>query len=122
MRILIITQDEPFYLSKSLEYFIGLLPNRFKIVGCVVSSVSPFGKQQHFFQKAIQTLNVFGLKFFVYYTIKFFFASFNKGQSLDFILRRNNIPKIILEESINHKKSIEIPRNHEKSLEITRNH
>jgi len=119
MRILIITQDEPFYLSKSLEYFISLLPNRFKIVGCVVSSVSPFGKQQHFFQKAIQTLNVFGLKFFVYYTIKFFFSSFNKAQSLDSILIRNNIPKIILEESINHKKSIELLKGYQSDLLIS---
>ena len=41
---------------------ISLLPNKHKIVGCVVSSVSPFGKQESFFQKAIQTLNIFGLK------------------------------------------------------------
>ena len=48
MRILIVTQDEPFYLSKSLKYLIDLLPNRFKIVGCVVNSVSPFGKKKIF--------------------------------------------------------------------------
>ena len=71
MRIVIITQDEPFYLSKSLKQFINLLPKKHTVVGCVVSSVSPFGKQESFFRKAIQTLNVFGLNFFVYYTIKF---------------------------------------------------
>ena len=72
MRIIIITQDEPFYLSKSLKQFIRLLPNEYKIVGCVVSSVSPFGKQQSFFQKAMQTLNVFGLNNHNFFFLLFF--------------------------------------------------
>ena len=119
MRILIITQDEPFYLSKSLKYFISLLPNNFKIVGCVVSSVSPFGKQNSFFQKAIQKLNIFGLKFFIYYTVKFIFALFNKAKNLDSVLKRNNIRKIILEQSINHQKSIKLLKEYKPDLLIS---
>ena len=119
MRIVIITQDEPFYLSKSLKHFISLLPKKHKIVGCVVSSVSPFGKQESFFQKTIQTLNIFGLKFFVYYTIKFILAKFNRAKSLDFVLKRNNIQKIILAQSINHKKSIEVLKEYKPDLLIS---
>ena len=119
MRILIITQDEPFYLSRSLKYFIGLLPNKFKIVGCVVNSVSPFGKKQNFLQKCIQTLNVFGLHFFIYYTIKFLFSKLNRVQSLDYVLKQNNIPKILLNESINHEKSIELLKTYKPDLLIS---
>ena len=119
MRIVIITQDEPFYLSKSLKHFINLLPKKHKIVGCVVSSVSPFGKQVSFFQKAIQTLNVFGWKFFVYYTVKFIFSKFNRANSLHFLLKRNNIKKIILEFSINHEKSIELLKEYKPDLLIS---
>ena len=119
MRIIIITQDEPFYLSKSLKNFISLLPNKHKIVGCVVSSVSPFGKQERFFQKASQTLSIFGLKFFIYYAIKFIFAKFNRAKSLDFVLKKNNIQKIILAQSINHKKSIELLKEYSPDLLIS---
>lgn len=119
MRIIIITQDEPFYLSKSLKHFIRLLPNEYKIVGCVVSSVSPFGKQQSFFQKAMQTLHVFGLKFFSYYAIKYICTKLNREQSLDYVLKRNNIKKIILDQSVNHKKSIELLKAYKPDLLIS---
>ncbi|MEC7863979.1 MAG: formyltransferase family protein, partial [Bacteroidota bacterium] len=119
MRIVIITQDEPFYLSKSLTHFINLLPKQHKVVGCVVSSVSPFGKEKSFFQKALQTLNVFGLNFFVYYMIKFISSKFNRVNSLDLVLKRNNIKKIILEKSINHNRSIELLKDHTPDLLIS---
>ena len=106
MRIIIITQDEPFYLSRSLDYLISLLPNKYSIVGCVVSSVSPFGKQETFLQKAMRTLNVFGWKFFMYYTFKFIISKLNRNNSIASLLKRNGIEQIILGQSINHKRSI----------------
>ena len=119
MRIIIITQDEPFYLSKSLQYFIRLLPQKYKIVGCVVSSVSPFGKQQGFLKKAIKTLNVFGLKFFIYYTIKYIVSKFNIRNSLDYVLNKNNIAKIVLAKSINHKQSVKLLKDYKPDLLIS---
>ena len=53
MRIIIITQDEPFYLKENLVYLLSLLPSECKIVGCVVSDVSPFGKKESFVKKQI---------------------------------------------------------------------
>ena len=55
MRVLIITQDEPFYLRKNLDYLFKIIPKKIKIVGCVVSSVSPFGKKESLIKKAIKT-------------------------------------------------------------------
>ena len=119
MRIIIITQDEPFYLSKGLKSFIGLLPDKHKVVGCVVNSVSPFGKNESFFHKAIRTLNVFGLNFFVFYSIKFILSKFNKIKSLDYVLNKNDIQKIILKQSINNKTSIELLKKYKPDLLIS---
>lgn len=119
MRIIIITQDEPFYLTKSLDHLIRLLPKKYKIVGCVVSSVSPFGKQDSFLKKAMQTLDVFGWKFFMYYALKFIFAKFNKNNSLDSLLKRNRIERIFLGQSINHKKSIVLLKKYKPDLLIS---
>ena len=52
MRILIITQNEPFYLTKSLRHLLDILPKNSEVVGCVVNDVSPFGKKESFFTKA----------------------------------------------------------------------
>lgn len=119
MRIIIITQDEPFYLSKSLQYFIQLLPEKYKIVGCVVCQVSPFGKSQSFFQKAIKTLNIFGIKFFIFYAIKYIVSKFNKRNSIGFILNKNNISKIVLDKSINHKQSVKLLKDYKPDLLIS---
>jgi methionyl-tRNA formyltransferase len=56
MRILIITQNEPFYLTKNLKYLLTILPENAKVIGCVVSDVSPFGKKESFFTKAKKNL------------------------------------------------------------------
>jgi methionyl-tRNA formyltransferase len=55
MKIVIITQDEPFYLADNLRYLIKILPKHSNIVGCVVNDVSPFGKKETFLQKAKKT-------------------------------------------------------------------
>ena len=51
MKIIIITQNEPFYLAKNLKYLLNILPSKSEIVGCVVSDVSPFGKKNHFLKR-----------------------------------------------------------------------
>ena len=64
MRIVIITQDEPFYLKSNLEYLAKILPDESEIVGCVVNEASPFGKKETFVEKIFKTYNIFGFNFF----------------------------------------------------------
>ena len=85
----------------------------------MVNSVSPFGKKKNFFEQATQTLNVFGLQFFIYYTIKFLFSKLNKNQSLNYVLKKNKIPKIQLKQSINHQKSIELLKAYKPDLLVS---
>ena len=64
MKLILITQDEPFYLKENLKYLLEILPNKTNVVGCIVSKVSPYGKKESFSNKAFKTLNIFGIKFF----------------------------------------------------------
>ena len=52
MKIIIITQNEPFCLAKNLKYLFTILPNGSHIVGCVVNEVSPFGKKESFVKES----------------------------------------------------------------------
>ena len=106
MRIVIITQNEPFYLVKNLKYLIKILPNHSKIVGCVVTDVSPFGKKESLMTKAFKTLNIFGVKFFTYYSIKFLKSKLSSENNIFEFLKSNNISKIILDEPINNSNSV----------------
>lgn len=107
MRIVIITQDEPFYLIDNLKYLIDILPEHSKIVGCIVNDVSPFGKKETFFEKAKKTLHVFGLDFFMHYGFKFIKNKFDKRKNIKRFLSVNSITEISLDKHINHQESIE---------------
>ena len=45
MKILIITQNEPFFLAENLRYLIKILPKHSQIIGAVVTSPSPLVKK-----------------------------------------------------------------------------
>ena len=93
MRIVIITQNEPFYLSKNIDTLLKRLPDDHIVVGAVVTSASPFGKKENFFEKAVKTKKVFGLSFFIYYSFNFIYNKvFHK--SVAQILSKYRINKI----------------------------
>jgi len=119
MKIIIITQDEPFYLADNLRYLIEVLPKHSEIVGCVVNDVSPFGKKETFLQKAKKTYDVFGLKFFMHYAMKFINSKFDKSKQIDSVLEQNNIPKIVLEKPINDDESVKKIKDYKPDLLIS---
>lgn len=108
MKIVIITQDEPFYLAHNLSYLIENLPEHSEIVGCVVNEVSPFGKKETFFEKIKKTYTVFGFNFFLHYGFKFLKSKFDNSKKVIKVLNKNNIPVICLNKNINHKDSVEL--------------
>lgn len=107
MRIILITQDEPFYLAKNIDYLLNILPKEHQVVGAVIANPSPFGKKESFIKKARKTLSIFGIKFFIFYSIKYIIHFFDTKKNVQSILTRHGIPKIELTKSINHKSSIQ---------------
>jgi len=118
MRLVIITQNEPFYLSQNLNYLINNLKNNHEFVGVVISDVSPFGKKESFIKKAFKTKKIFGLNFFIYYSIKFLFSKIFTI-SVRTLLNKFNIPEIIIDGSINSKKNIELINSYNPDLLIS---
>ncbi len=118
MRIVIITQDEPFYLRNNLDYLFSIFPNGCEIVGCVVNDVSPFGKNETFFSKALLTLKVFGLRFFIYYSFKYLIQKI-KNNNIRSLLKNKKIPEIKLSSSINSKKSLDEIKSYQPDLLIS---
>lgn len=119
MRLIIITQDEPFYLANNLNYLVESLPDHSLIVACVVNNASPFGKNENFFQKALKTYKIFGIKFFLYYAAKYIGSKLDKSKKVDFVLKKFNIPKIVLSKNINNDDSVEILKSYNPDLLIS---
>jgi methionyl-tRNA formyltransferase len=108
MNIVLLTQDEPFYLAGNIEYLIKNFTVKHKIVACVLFNVSPFGKKESFIKKAKKTYNVFGTKFFMYYAFNFVLSKIKDSNKVERVLKDNKIPTLKLIKSINHKESLDI--------------
>jgi methionyl-tRNA formyltransferase len=119
MRIVIITQNEPFYLYDNLKYLIDIFPKHSTIVGCVVNEVSPFGKKESFFTKVRKTLRIFGFKFFLYYSVKFIKSKIDNSKNIFNLLKTNGIGIIKLSSSINSKESVELIKSYKPDLLIS---
>jgi methionyl-tRNA formyltransferase len=118
MRIIVITQNEPFYISNNLNYFFSNLKTDYKIVGCVVADASPFGKKESFITKALNTKKIFGLKFFIYYSLKFIHSKLFK-KPVKRVLEDFNIPLIGIHGSINSSKNIDLINSYKPDLLIS---
>lgn len=119
MKIIIVTPNEPFYLSDNITYLLKhLKKNNHDIVSCVLLSPSPYGRRETFFSKSRKVLSIFGLSFFIYYSFKFINAKLFKA-SVKKILNLNKVPLTLLNKSINHKDSLDIINSYKPNLIIS---
>lgn len=101
MRIVLLTQDDPFYLAENIDYLIKKLPPYAKVVATVVFDVSPFGKRESFTDKLKKTYRIFGPGFFVRYGTKFVMSKLDRNKNVRHVLESHNVPLIQIEGNIN---------------------
>src|SRR5437879_1237191 len=119
MRIAIVTQNDPFFLGRSLDYLLNGMSGRHEIVCCVLLGASPFGKKESLTDKIVKTIKIFGIPFLLGYGV-YFIKGFIKGfPSVGQVLKKNNIPPINLTKGINHEESLAIIKSFEPDLLIS---
>ena len=107
MRIVLITQNDPFYLPENLNFFLENLPHDTEVVGCVVSKISPFGKKESFLDKARRTYNIFGARFFLRYGLDYLVSRLPHRRGVPDVLRQHQVPEIPITGSLNSSTSLE---------------
>lgn len=118
MKITLITQDEPFFLSESIKFLIKHLPIGIEISSCVITKASPFGKRKSFLGKILETYKIFGLRFFIYYASKYC-SSLLLGKSVKKILKSNHVKIIELVGDINSNQNVKIIKEDKPDLLIS---
>jgi len=70
MRIILFTQEDPFYLVESTEDLIQKIntDGKHSIIQAIITPPSPFGRKETFKQKAMKTLRIFGFSFFFFFS------------------------------------------------------
>jgi len=119
MRLVILTQDDPFYLARNIDYLLKKLPPYAEVVATVVFEVSPFGKRESFPEKMKKTYNIFGLPFFVRYGFKYVASKLDSRNNVKKTLADRNIPLITIEGSINKDENLEKIRAYKPDLLVS---
>jgi methionyl-tRNA formyltransferase len=107
MRIVLITQDEPFFLARSLAYLLDRLPANARVVGAVLLNPSPFGKKETSLGKLLRTYRVFGASFTAHYVGRFLAAKISWSPTVATVLRSRNVALVQLSAGINSKSSLQ---------------
>lgn len=110
MRIILFTQEDPFYLVESTEDLIQKISKQGKhtLVQAIITPPSPFGRKETFKQKAMKTYRIFGLRFFIYYSLKLIIRKILLEKSVEKVLKKNNVPVISITDTINSKKNVSL--------------
>jgi methionyl-tRNA formyltransferase len=119
MKIVILTQSDPFYLAANIRYLLNNLPSHTKVTATILFKVSPFGRRESFLNKAKRTVKIFGLRFFVFYGVKFILYKLVPGNSVKSVLNKQGVPIINLEKDINHPASLNVLKKYEPDLLIS---
>ena len=119
MKVVLITQDDPFYLGRNIDYLLSILPTGITVTGCVMFDVSPFGKRESFTKKLKKTFDIFGANFTFRYGLKFIKSKFDKESKLRYVLHKHRVPLIKLEKSINHSDSLQIIKQYQPDVLVS---
>lgn len=119
MKIVLITQNDPFYLGKVFEHFFSKLPAYVKVEACVVFEPSPFGKKLSKFGKVKKTVNTFGLGFFLHFAIKLVLNKLSRKNSVNAVLKKYDVARIVLDKKINNPASLKKIKSFEPDLLIS---
>lgn len=119
MRIIILTQSDPFYLAENIDYLLNNMPSYAEVVATVLFDVSPFGKKESFVDKALKTYKVFGFNFFIHYGFNYVLNKFNPKKDVAKVLHNHSVPIIRLEKNVNNADSLNIISSYKPDLLIS---
>lgn len=118
MKIVFLTQDDPFYLPTIYDYLIPkLIEDGNHLVATVLFQVAPFGKKKSKFEQLLEIVEIFGLAFAVHYSWKYLISLFSNDVSS--VMENYDIPILRLSKSVNHIESINLIKEYKPDLLIS---
>ena len=107
MRLVFLTQEDPFYLPKIYQYLLPKLKSDgHEVIASVLFDVAPFGKKESKVKQLIDTFKVFGLGFTIHYILQY--AKGLLGKDVKGVMEAHGIETLKLANRVNHPESIEI--------------
>jgi methionyl-tRNA formyltransferase len=105
-RIVLITQDEPFFLASALERLLKQVPAGAKVVGCILLSPSPFGRRESLLGKLLRSYRIFGLRFVLRYAFRYVRTRSRPEFRVESVMKKYGVPAVRLDDGINSNASL----------------
>ena len=106
LKIILITQDDPFYLGGHIGWLLENIPPCARVVAAVVLRGSPFGRKELLVKKVAKTYEIFGAKFFLRFGLTYLTNKFRPQKNIKRVLMRHKIPLIRITHHINHPETV----------------
>ena len=106
-KLLIVMQDEPFFLPDLLESFLPKLKAQYDVLGCLLLRAGVDGKAKSTLQTAVATYKVFGLKFFISYSFLYLKNKIFLKKTCKKTFGNLDIPVFDVMDDINNKHNLE---------------
>ena len=107
MRLVFLTQKDPFYLPRIYEYLLPKLKAEgHQVVASVLFEVAPFGRPASKLRQLLDTFKVFGFSFTVYYIRRYIKGVLYKN--LREVMAEHGVKAITLSNRVNHPTSISV--------------
>ena len=118
MRLVFLTQDDPFYLPKVYQYLLPKLKAEgHEVVASILFDVAPFGKKESKVKQLFDTYKVFGLSFTIHYMLQYAKGMFTKD--VKGVMEDYKIKTIKLLNRINDQASLKIIKSFEPDLLVS---
>lgn len=85
MKIVVVTQNENFYLYEFFELFLATLSDSVTIDCFILEQQNPFGRRATFVKKMLITLNTFGIRFCIRFFIRLLIRRLSRRTVVDFL-------------------------------------
>jgi methionyl-tRNA formyltransferase len=118
MRLIFLTQADPFYLPKIYDYLLPRLKSAgHDVVASVLFDVAPFGKKESKVKQLIDTYKVFGLGFTIHYIFQY--VKRILGKDVKGVLESNGVEILKLTNRVNHPESLKVIQSFKPDLMVS---
>lgn len=119
MRVIFLTQDDPFYVTESFRHILNHLPCGVEVVAVVLLGGSPFGRRLSFVAKLRHAYTVFGPRFVWRYGDRFLRSKLRRSASLRALLHRRGVEILSPTGSVNAPEFVAMLRERQPDLLVS---
>ena len=118
MNLIILTQNDAFFLHHAIDCLLRRVGSEHKFAACVLFNASPYGKRESFIAKAYKTYRIFGLYFFLRYSLIYLVNRLN-NRDVRSVLAKHDIKTVELTGDVNSEESLAVLRSYEPDLFVS---